>query len=146
MPLVNALATHHMRRGSVSQREDLMAWGFSFAVKSAVSHPCLLPDFDLSTPFYRTTALPKIAPKICDSWLTIFSPIIYLWRQWNSLLLWHKMVLLCLRFVLWVVMTARTQGPLPQETAFHICNSSFTVLYFLLKYTFWWYHVSWMTD
>lgn len=84
---VNALATHRMRRGRVTQRGDLRAWGFSFTVQFAVSHAYILPDFDSPTPFYRSTEPCKVTPKIYDPWLEIFSPMIYLWRQWNPLLL-----------------------------------------------------------
>lgn len=61
-----ASATDHMRRGSVSQRKDLRTWRFSFTVQSAVPQAYILPDFDSPTPLYRTTAPPKIAPKIYD--------------------------------------------------------------------------------
>lgn len=67
-----------MGKGSVSPRKDLRMWGFLFTVQSAVSHAYILPDFDLLTPFYKTAAPPKTAPKIHDPWLKIFSPVIYL--------------------------------------------------------------------
>lgn len=65
MPLVNALATHHMRRGRFSQREDLMTRGFSFTLQSAVSHPCLLPILILLYPFIGPQH-PQNSPK--DLW------------------------------------------------------------------------------